>query len=185
MKSAVLIDAGRHTAIRVGETKKHVSMIPMDASGLRVVKVSHDIVARDWGEVPYPVHEAARRYLGSEVSKSSDTTDEARTILEALASPNDEKEPIMSATAIATSKKAAAPVKSTAAAVKPLDGNFKIGDDSSVKRGFLREYVDHAKTLKTFTRAQLVTKFKSKEDEGRLVRYFGYAVKHGIFVATK
>ena len=79
--------------------------------------------------------------------------------------------------------KAAAP---KAAAKKPAgDVDHVVKDDSKVKRGFLRDYVDEAKKLGTFTRDKLVKKFVAKEEEERLVRYFAYCVGNGIFFPAK
>jgi chemotaxis protein histidine kinase CheA len=210
---AALINTTRHTAIKLGETNRHVLLIPFDSAGLQVIKISHDQFAAEWAEFPYPVEKAARSYLESYVAQSSTTSSEARDCLERiLSSESQVPSTSLKENTMATAKKTAAkkttttakaaakkPTASKAAAKKPavtakaatpakaaakkpaLSGNFKVGDDSSVKRGFLRDFVDAAKALKTFTRDQLVAKFKSKEEEERLVRYFGYSVKHDIF----
>ncbi len=53
-----------------------------------------------------------------------------------------------------------------------------------MKRGFLREYVDHAKGMKKFTRDALVAAFKGKQEDERLVRYFYYCTGKAIFAAA-
>lgn len=97
----------------------------------------------------------------------------------------------------APAKKTAAPAKTVAAkapaaAKKPAvsgDVAHKVADDSKVKRGFLRDYVDAAKDMqkagKSFNRDQLVNKFKAQQDEERLVRYFAYCTGNGIFAPAK
>ncbi len=208
---AVLADAHRHTAIKVGETPKSISIIPLGPHGLKVIKLSPDRFAAEWAVIAYPLKKAAQMFLNSEVGKSSNTSSEARGILETVLSdevsdPSVKPLPsYMENSIMATAKKPAAkkavskkPAAKKAAAKKPdvaakvaatkplaaLDGNFKLGDDSGVKRGFLLDFVTEAKKMKPVTRAALVAKFKTKEDEDRLMRYFGYAVKNGIFVAA-
>lgn len=58
---------------------------------------------------------------------------------------------------------------------------FTVVDDSKVKRGFVREFVDAASKMGTFTRTDLVKKFAGKEDEARLVRYFFWCKQNGVF----
>lgn len=76
-------------------------------------------------------------------------------------------------------KKAAAPTNRG----RPRDDNatYKIGDTSSVKRGFLSEYVAVATKMNSFTRDKIVAKFP---DADRATRYFYYCTGHGIFAAA-
>jgi len=67
---------------------------------------------------------------------------------------------------------------------KPDDRKYTVGDDSSIKRGISRDFVDTAKKLKKFTRAGLVEAFKDKADEEHTVRYFYYFVGKQVFVAA-
>lgn len=85
--------------------------------------------------------------------------------------------------------KQAAPAKAEpkakgGAARKPDDRKYTVGDDSSIKRGISRDFVDTAKKLKKFTRADLVEAFKDKADEEHTVRYFYYFVGKQVFVAA-
>lgn len=59
---------------------------------------------------------------------------------------------------------------------------YKVADDSKVKRGAFRKFVDRALKLGKFTRAGLLAKAK---DDPAAAYEFGYAVRHGIFKATK
>ena len=65
---------------------------------------------------------------------------------------------------------------------KPDDRKYTVGDDSSIKRGISRDFVDTAKRLKKFTRADLVEAFKDKADEEHTVRYVYYFVGKQVFV---
>ena len=65
---------------------------------------------------------------------------------------------------------------------KPDDRKYTVGDDSSIKRGISRDFVDTAKKLKKFTRAGLVEAFKDKADEEHIVRYVYYFVGKQVFV---
>ena len=67
---------------------------------------------------------------------------------------------------------------------KPDDRKYTVGDDSSIKRGISRDFVDTAKRLKKFTRADLVEAFKDKADEEHIVRYVYYFVGKQVFVAA-
>lgn len=87
--------------------------------------------------------------------------------------------------------KQAAPVKAEpkakgGAARKPDDRKYTVGDDSHVKRGDSRLFVDSAKKLKKFTRAELVSAVVLQHgfEEDRMVRYFYYFVGKQVFVAA-
>lgn len=96
----------------------------------------------------------------------------------------------------AAKKEAPAPAKKGAAKKaaeaapkrgRPREDNatYKIGDTSSVKRGFLADYVAAANKMGTFTRDKIVAKMTSDEvDEAKALRYFYYCTGHGIFVAA-
>jgi hypothetical protein len=86
------------------------------------------------------------------------------------------------AKAIKAAKAAPAKKSTKKAAAEPDTATYKIGDASSVKRGFVREFVDAAIEMKKFQRDDLVAKFKRKEEIERLMRYFYYCTGHGIFV---
>lgn len=109
---------------------------------------------------------------------------------------------------MATAKKAAAPAKKSEKAAaaegkptkasakaapakaaekgagRPRDDNatYTIGDDSSVKRGFIADFVGEAKKLGTFSRDKLLTKLKGKAEDEKLLRYFYYCTGKGIIV---
>jgi uncharacterized membrane-anchored protein len=87
--------------------------------------------------------------------------------------------------------KPAAPVKAKPVATKapakaklPDDAKFTVADDSGVKRGMIREYVDQAKKFKTFTRPQMTEHFKAQWAEEICNRHFYWCTGHGIFAAA-
>lgn len=62
------------------------------------------------------------------------------------------------------------------------NATYTVGDDSSVKRGFIADYVAAAKKLGNFTRDKLNAKMAGGEaDDAKLLRYFYYCTGHGIF----
>ena len=87
-------------------------------------------------------------------------------------------------------KKAAAPAKKVPVAKQADDTQYKVADDSSIKRGDVRTFVDVAKGLKKFKRDELVAAVlkKAKDytnpmDEARALRYFYYCTGHGVIAA--
>jgi hypothetical protein len=120
-------------------------------------------------------------------------TDEVTNAADAATKPAKKKPAVKAAPAKKPAAKAApakkpvakaAPAKKSAkkASAEPDTATYKIGDASSVKRGFVREFVDAAIEMKKFQRDDLVNKFKRKEEVERLMRYFYYCTGHGIFV---
>lgn len=105
------------------------------------------------------------------------------------------KPAVKAAPAKAAAKAAPAPAKAEPkapiAASKPgrskidEDLKFKIGDLSSVKRGFLAEFVEKAKELKVFSRRTIEAEFGGRENDAKMGTYFPYAVGKGIFVPAK
>jgi len=209
-------DFNRHTCIVVGEKGSYTHYIPMEATEVRVVRMSQREFSSLYTYVTdYPVKRAAEIYLGA---PGKTVSPQARDLLKRiLADPaldydrskfsslpihQPHKESIM-----ATAKKTAAaaedtkPVKKTAAATKATkaaaaepakktrapkaedNGSYTVADDSSVKRGFIADYVAAAKKLGTFTKAKLNSKF-SEVDEAKLGRYFYYCTGNGIFAAA-
>jgi hypothetical protein len=64
------------------------------------------------------------------------------------------------------------------------DTKYKVADDSSVKRGFIREFVDEAKKMKVFKREPLVEKFIGKterQDRTWVMSYWYWCTSKGIF----
>lgn len=61
---------------------------------------------------------------------------------------------------------------------------YKIGDTSSVKRGFLQEYVEKASGLKVFTREKLEALYGGRQADAKMGTYFPYCVGKGIFSAV-
>jgi hypothetical protein len=59
---------------------------------------------------------------------------------------------------------------------------YVVGDDSTIKRGVVREFVDEAVKMKKFTRSSLVAKLADTYGEERMTRYFYYCTGHGVFV---
>lgn len=87
----------------------------------------------------------------------------------------------------APAKKAA---KKVPVAKQADDTQYKVADDSSIKRGDVRVFVDVAKSLKKFKRDDLVAAVlkKAKDytntmDEARALRYFYYCTGHGVIAA--
>ncbi len=114
------------------------------------------------------------------------------------AAPAPAKAPAKAA-APAAKKAAAAPTPAKApaktAAAKPAsspvgrtkigdDVKHKVGDTSSVKRGFLAEFVEKAQSLKVFTRAQIESHWGGRAADAKMGTYFPYCVAKGIFVAA-
>lgn len=138
-------------------------------------------------------------FVAPETSKTLDTEEEAnmatkkeggaaakKTPAAAKKAPKGSK-PEAAAAPPAAKKRAGKAAEGAAAPAKkagrPREDNtvYSVKDESSVKRGFLREYVDAAKKLGSFTRDKLVDKF---EDKDRAVRYFYYCTGKSIFAAA-
>ena len=96
------------------------------------------------------------------------------------------KKPVAKAAPAKKSAEKAAPAKKSAkkAASEPDATTYKIGDASSVKRGFIAEFVEAATEMKKFQRDEMVKKFARKVDADRALRYFYYCTAQGIFVAA-
>lgn len=90
----------------------------------------------------------------------------------------------------AATKATAQPTAKAAKAEKPTksakedNATYTVADASSVKRGFIADYVAAAQKLGTFTRDKLNGKFADVE-AAKLVRYFYYCTGHGIFAEAK
>lgn len=65
-----------------------------------------------------------------------------------------------------------------------IDDNakHKVGDTSSVKRGFLAEFVEKAQSMKTFTRATLEAHWGGRAADAKMGTYFPYCLAKGIIV---
>lgn len=83
---AVFADANRRTCIALSEQRGRVLYIPQDSSGFQVCKLGAEAFARqfDLCLTEYPVKRAAELYLQA-AALFTDTTDEARRLLTALA----------------------------------------------------------------------------------------------------
>lgn len=92
--------------------------------------------------------------------------------------------------AAAKGKPAAEKPVAKAEAAKPArtkvedTAKYKIGDTSSVKRGFLQEYVEKASGLKVFTREKLEALYGGRQADAKMGTYFPYCVGKGIFSAV-
>lgn len=112
-----------------------------------------------------------------------------------------EEDPIMATKKTAPTKKtaveAAKPTKKVAAKAAPVaaeksrgrprddSSTYTVADASSVKRGFIADFVAEATKLGKFTRDKLVGKFSGKEDDAKLLRYFYYCTGQGIFAVAE
>jgi hypothetical protein len=126
----------------------------------------------------YGISSSAKRLLTNLMKgiKMSETTEEKVT-------ETPKKAAKAKKTVAAKGKKAVKKAAPAQGRPSTIEGQtFKVGSDESVKRGFLREYVDFALEQKKFTRADLVKKFKNKVGEDRATRYFGYCTTNQIFV---
>lgn len=97
----------------------------------------------------------------------------------------------------ATPAKAAAPAKAAKAAAAPAASDkpartrvadntkYKLANTDSVKRGFLLEYVEVARGLKTFTREALEQHWGGRAADAKMGTYFPYCVGKGIFEPAK
>lgn len=83
-----------------------------------------------------------------------------------------------------TAKAAAAPVEKTRGRPRDDSSTYTVADSSSVKRGFIADFVAEATKLGSFTRDKLVSKFKDT-DEAKLLRYFYYCTGKGIFAVSE
>lgn len=91
------------------------------------------------------------------------------------------------AKAATPAKAAAAPAASDKPARTRVADNtkYKLANTDSVKRGFLLEYVEVARGLKTFTREALEQHWGGRAADAKMGTYFPYCVGKGIFEPAK
>lgn len=201
----VMWDENRHTCIYLTETCNSAFFIPLTVGEIDVRHMRASEFAVIYSRIPdYPVRRAAELYLNSPVKQvvTSQAREHLARILADPAYAYDasqfkdfvhqplEKEPVM-----ATAKKAApakkVPAKKAAAKAAPAkkaaakredNATYKVKDAEAAKRGFIKEFVDAAAKLGSFTRDKLVAKVVSggKADEAKALRYFYYCTAKGI-----
>ena len=89
------------------------------------------------------------------------------------------------APAKAPAKQAAKPNASPVGRTRVADDvKHKVGDTSSVKRGFLLEFVEKAQSMKVFTREQIEAHWGGRAADQKMGTYFPYCVAKGIFIAA-
>lgn len=201
---AVLADANRHTAIRIGETRRYVLLIPLAEDGLQVVQVSHDRYLAEWAEIHYPIAKAARLYLDSDIGKSSTTSSEARDCLETIitsfqeassqshTSPKKEidimatdKKPAASKTSAAPAKAAAAksPAKPAAKPAAPAKAATGTKPSAAAKKPAAKPAKAAVEGRASYAGKTIVHKVKSvadaglREGSGR-AKMLAYVLKH-------
>ena len=92
--------------------------------------------------------------------------------------------PAKAAKPTAAPVKAATPAKAAKAAAAPAASD-KLANTDAVKRGFLREYVEVARGLKTCTREALEQHWGGRAADAKMGTYFPYCVGKGIFEPAK
>lgn len=77
-------------------------------------------------------------------------------------------------------------VTKPSATKKPApSGLYRVVDASKVKRGAFLEFVNAARKLETFSRADLLSTKTAKAQGAAAAYSFAYAVRHGVFGAAK
>lgn len=119
---AVYKDEHNHTAIVVAEGRKYVQLIPMDAAGLAVTRVSRDQFAAKWGKhmADYPVGKAAAQYLAGNMV----VTPQAKELLDVLAKAQADK-PLASGQLVALMSKGDEKADPDSVVPQPLEAATK------------------------------------------------------------
>lgn len=98
----VFKDAQQHTCIAIAEGRKYVQLIPMDAGGIAVTKLSKDQFAKRFDKqlADYPVGKAAKQFMAG----SMPVTPQAKALLDVLAKAEADK-PLATGTLVAIMSK--------------------------------------------------------------------------------